>query len=82
MRKLVLALAASTFMAGAAFAETDITGSVQSYDAATRVITLTDGKTVTVDPDVAVPELVAGQNVVITVDEDQANKVQRVTVAP
>lgn len=82
MKRIFLALAAATLLSGTALAEVDTNGVVKSYDPDKRVITLEDGKTFTVELDVAVPELVPGQKITVTVDEDKANKVERVLISP
>lgn len=82
MKRILLALTAVALMSGVALAEVDTNGVVKSYDADKRVITLEDGKTFTVEPDVAVPELMAGQKVTVTVDDNRGNQVVRVQISP
>lgn len=82
MKKLVLALGASLFLAGTAFADT-AEGVIKEYNKDTKVIVLEDGKSFTVGADIAVPaELAVGKKVVITMDGDDATKVTQVTVSP
>lgn len=82
MKRILLALATATLLSTPALAEVDTTGVVKSYDADKRVITLEDGKTFTVEGDVAVPELMAGQKVTVTVDDNKDNRVVRVQMSP
>jgi hypothetical protein len=82
MRKLIVALGAAALMSGAAWAAS-VDGVVKDYIKETKVITLEDGKSFTVPPDVAVPpELVVGAKVSITTAADDATKVTQVTLSP
>ncbi|WP_246765530.1 hypothetical protein [Aminobacter sp. SR38] len=54
MRKLIIALGAAALMSGAAWAAT-VDGVVKEFIKETKVITLDDGKSFTVPPDVAIP---------------------------
>ncbi|MEO5325786.1 DUF1344 domain-containing protein [Mesorhizobium sp. CC13] len=82
MRKLIIALGTLALMSGAALAAT-VDGVVREYIKETKVITLEDGNSYTVPPDVAVPaEIAAGMKVSITLDDDDATKVTGVTMAP
>ncbi len=55
MKTILLSAAALTLLAGSAFAAMPVSGTVQSYDAVTRVIRFDNGRTVNVAQDVAVP---------------------------
>lgn len=82
MRKLIIALGTLALMSGAALAAT-VDGVVREYIKETKVITLEDGNSYTVPPDVAVPaEIAAGMKISITLDDDDATKVTGVTMAP
>jgi hypothetical protein len=54
VRKLIIALGAAALMSGAAWAAT-VDGVVKEFIKETKVITLDDGKSFTVPPDVAIP---------------------------
>jgi len=82
MRKLIIALGAAAFMSGTAFAAS-VDGVVKEYIQETKVITLEDGKSFTVPPDVAIPpQLAVGAKVSITTADDDATKVTQVTLSP
>ncbi|MBD0416695.1 hypothetical protein [Oryzicola mucosus] len=82
MKKLVLALAAVTFLAGGAFAA-QTNGVVKEYNAESRVITFEDGTSFTIPADVAIPpEVAVGKSVSIDTDENDATIVKTVLVNP
>ncbi|MDI6027653.1 hypothetical protein QBK99_15800 [Corticibacterium sp. UT-5YL-CI-8] len=82
MKKLVLALAAVTFLSGGAFAA-QMNGVVKEYNAESRVITLQDGTSFTVPADVAIPpEVAVGKSVSIDTDENDTTIVKTVLVNP
>ncbi len=82
MKKLILALSATLFLAGTAFAGT-AEGVIKEYNKETKVILLEDGKSFTVGADIAVPaELAVGKKVVSTLDGDDMTKVTLVTLSP
>ncbi|MBB6468767.1 DUF1344 domain-containing protein [Aminobacter carboxidus] len=82
MRKLIIALGAAALMTGTAWAAT-VDGVVKEYIKETKVITLEDGKSFTVPPDVAIPpEVAVGAKVSISTADDDATKVTGVTLSP
>lgn len=82
MRKICMALGALALMNSAAFATTK-DGVVSEFIPETKVITLEDGSSFTVPPDVAIPSgIVPGAKVSITTDDDDATKVTGVTLSP
>jgi hypothetical protein len=82
VRKLIIALGAAAFMSGVAWAAT-VDGVVKEYIKETKVITLEDGKSFTVPPDVAIPpEVAVGAKVSISTADDDATKVTGVTLSP
>jgi hypothetical protein len=82
MRKLIIGLGMLALMGGSALAAS-VDGVVKDYVKETKVITLEDGKSFTVPPDVAIPpELAVGTKISITTDDDDATKVTQVTMSP
>ncbi|KQU72416.1 hypothetical protein ASC75_23820 [Aminobacter sp. DSM 101952] len=82
MRKLVIALGTLAFMSSAAVAITK-DGIVREFVPETKVITLEDGTSYTVPPDVAIPAGIApGAKVSVTTDDDDVTKVTGVTLSP
>ena len=66
MKKFVLALAASTFLAGAAFAAT-VEGVIKAFDKEKGVIVLEDGTSYNIPKEALLPpDLAVGQKVTIT----------------
>ncbi len=81
MKKIVLALAFAGMMSFPAFA--DANGVVKEYNKETRVITLEDGTSWTVDPSVAIPpEVAPGAKVDIQTDKNDNTKVVNVLINP
>lgn len=68
MNKFLATTVASLAFIGSAYAA-DIEGTVQSVDAATRSITLDDGKIYVVPESIKVDGLAAGAKVKVTVDD-------------
>lgn len=68
MKKIIATAIASLAFAGAAFAAT-VEGVVQSVDAATRTITLEDGKTFLAPEGAMIEQLQAGAKIKVTVDD-------------
>lgn len=82
VRKLIIALGAAALMSGVAWAAS-VDGVVKEYIKETKVITLEDGKSFTVPPDVAIPpEVAVGAKVSISTADDDATKVTGVTLSP
>lgn len=80
MKKIVLALAATSFMLFPAFAAD---GVVKEYNKETRVLTLEDGTTYTIPETVAIPpEVKAGAKVSIDMDKNDNTKVNTVMMNP
>lgn len=80
MKKLVLAIAGIAMMTGIAFAE-DLTATVKSYGSSSHLLTLDDGKSFTLDEQVAVPEgLAAGKKVTIQFDSNTPTRVQNIVI--
>ncbi|QDZ02014.1 DUF1344 domain-containing protein [Nitratireductor mangrovi] len=75
MKKILSALAATAFLASAAYAA-EVQGTVQSVDPATRTITLEDGTSYTADQAVDLSTVVAGDKVMITVDDTTTSAVE------
>lgn len=71
MKKIVLSAAALALLSGSAFAAVPVSGTVQSYDAQTRVITFEGGKSVRVPADVAIPaSLAAGKHATVDFNDE------------
>lgn len=80
MKKLVLAIAGIAMMTGVAFSE-DLAATVKSYDSSSHLLTLDDGKSFTLDEQVAVPEgLAAGKKVTIQFDSNTPTRVQNIVI--
>lgn len=75
MKKTLAALAATTFLAFAAYAA-EVQGVVQSVDTDNRVITLEDGTQVNADASVDLEALAAGDKVTITIDDTTTSAVE------
>lgn len=70
MKKIALSAAAFALAAGSAFAAMPVSGAVQSYDPAARVITFASGKTVAIASDVAIPaNLGAGSHATVQMND-------------
>lgn len=81
MKKIVLAFAFASTMSLPAFA--DANGVVKEYNKETRVITLEDGTSWTIDPSIAIPpEVAAGAKVDIQTDKNDNTKVINVLINP
>ncbi|PWK71741.1 DUF1344 domain-containing protein [Aminobacter sp. AP02] len=81
MKKFVLALAVAGTLSFPAFA--DANGVVKEYNKETRVITLEDGTSWTIDPSIAIPpEVAAGAKVDIQTDKNDNTKVVNVLINP
>ena len=80
MNKILMAIAATTFLAGSAFAGT-YTGTVTAYDEAARSITLDSGTIYQIPTEVALPEgLAVGKSVSVETSDDDT-RVTGITVA-
>ncbi|MDI6024968.1 hypothetical protein QBK99_01915 [Corticibacterium sp. UT-5YL-CI-8] len=55
MKKLALTIASLALLGGTAFAAVPLSGTVKSFNQEARVITFTNGESVTVPLDVAIP---------------------------
>jgi Cu/Ag efflux protein CusF len=72
MKKVFVSIAALAALTASAFAG-EVTGQVQSVDAATRTITLADGTTYTAAEGVSLEGLAAGDNVTVTFEDGTTN---------
>ena len=81
MRKLVLALAATTLMAGAAFAGS-IDGVVKEVNKDKNVIMLEDGTSIDVPQGVPLPPEIAVGSKIAVVTDDNTNLVTSITMRP
>lgn len=72
MKNVLATIATLAALTGAAFAG-EATGTVQSVDPATRTITLEDGSNYVAAEGVAIEDLAAGDQVVITFDDGTTN---------
>ncbi|WP_378948781.1 hypothetical protein [Mesorhizobium sp. ANAO-SY3R2] len=80
MKRIVLALAAASFVLFPAFAAD---GVVKEYNKEARVITLEDGTSYTIPDDVAIPpEVRVGANVSIETDPNDNSQVTNVLMNP
>ena len=81
MKKFVLAMAATTFLAGAAFAAT-IEGVVKEFDKEKGVIVLEDGTSYNIPKEALVPpDIAVGQKVTITTNSDSPMDVDQITTS-
>lgn len=74
MRKVLATIAATAFLAVAAYAG-EVQGVVQSVDTENRIITLEDGTQITADAAVDLEALASGDKVTITIDDTTTSAV-------